>query len=138
MLDIAKEPISLGQLVPRFLVNPFRLCQLRQRLLGAAATKCRHPATGDQLLCLREELDLADAAATELDVVALDRDRAMPLVGMDLALDGMNIGDGGVVEILAKDERNEPAQELLASLDIASDGARLDEGGTLPVLPLPS
>ena len=43
-------------------------------------------AAGDQLLGLHEEFDLADAAAAELDVVALDRDLVVAAVGVDLPL----------------------------------------------------
>jgi hypothetical protein len=35
-------------------------------------------AAGNQLLGLRENLDLADAATADLDVVALYRDLALP------------------------------------------------------------
>ncbi len=88
----------------------------------AAATQRRHAAAGDQLLRLDEEFDLADAAAAELDVVALDRNRAVALMRMDLPLDRMDIGDRRVVEVFAKDERHEPSQERLARRMIAGDG----------------
>ncbi len=65
------------------------------------------PATGDELLGLHEELDLADAAAAELDVVALDRDVGMTTIGVDLALQRLDLGDGGEVEILPPDEGRE-------------------------------
>ena len=52
------------------------------------------PAAGDQLLGLREELDLADAAAAELDIVALDRDLAVAAIGVDLPLHLVDVGDG--------------------------------------------
>ena len=61
-------------------------------------------AAGDELLGLHEELDLADAAAAELDVVALDRDLAMAAIGVDLPLHAVDVGDGGEVEIFAPDE----------------------------------
>ncbi len=61
-------------------------------------------AAGDQLLGLHEELDLADAAAPELDVVALDRDLVVAAVGVDLPLHRLDVGDRGVVEIFAPDE----------------------------------
>ena len=79
-------------------------------------------AAGDQLLGLREKFDLADAAAAELDVVAVDRDLAVALVGVDLPLHGVHVGDGGEVEILAPDERREIGEKRLAGSDIA--GAR--------------
>ncbi len=69
---------------------------------------------GDELLRLGEELDVANAPSPELDVVALDRDGAVPLVLMHPPLHGVNVGDRGEVEIFAPDEGRELAQELLA------------------------
>ena len=76
-----------------------------------AAAQCGIAAAGDELLGLHEELDLADAAAAELDVVAQHRDRAMALDGVDLALQRLHIGDGGEIEIFAPDIGLEPVDE---------------------------
>ena len=99
-----------------------------------AAAQLRMAAAGDQLLRLHEELDLADAAAAELDVVALDRDLAVAAIGVDLPLHRVHVGDRGEVEIFAPDEGREFAQELLAGRDIAGAGARLDHRRAFPVL----
>src|SRR6185312_2998694 len=72
--------------------------------------------------------------APELDVMPRHRDLAMALVGMDLALDGMDIRDRGVVEIFAPDIGLQFLQEGLARLFVPRDGPRLDHGGALPVL----
>src|SRR5690606_29896525 len=96
--------------------------------------KLREAATGDELLGLNEELDLADAAPAKLDVVALHRDLAMPLVGMDLALDGMDVGNGRIVHIFAPDIGPQLLQEGLPRLDVARQRPGLDHGGALPVL----
>ena len=66
-------------------------------------------AAGDELLGLGEELDIADAAAAELDVVPLDRDGAVALIGMHPPLHGVDVGDGREVEIFAPDEGRELA-----------------------------
>ena len=92
------------------------------------------PAAGDQLLRLREELDVANAAAAELDVVAGDGDLAVALMRMHAPLHGVNVGDGGEVEIFPPDEGRELAEEVLAGVDVAGDDARLDQRGALPVL----
>ncbi len=81
----------------------------------------RRPAARDQLLRLHEKFDLADAAAPELDVVALDRDLAMTAKGVDLPLHRLNVGDGGMVEIAPPDERGELAKETFAGGDVAGD-----------------
>ncbi len=70
------------------------------------------PPAGDQLLGLSEELDVANAAAAELDVVALHRNGAVTLEGVHAALHGVDVGDGGEVEIFAPDEGRELVQEL--------------------------
>ena len=101
---------------------------------GLAAAQLRKAAAGDQLLGLDEELDLADAAAAELDVVALDRDLAMALVRMDLALDRMDVGDRRVVHVFAPDIGLQLLEERLARRDVAGHRPRLDHRGALPVL----
>ena len=65
------------------------------------------PPAENQLLRLDEELDLADAAATQLEVVAGDGDPPPAAKSVDLPLHRMNVGDGGEVEILAPDERRQ-------------------------------
>src|SRR4051794_13387425 len=92
-------------------------------------------ASGDQLLGLNEELDLANATAPELDVVTLDRDLVMALIGRHLALHRVHVGDRAVVEIFAPDEGRDLAQKRFAKRKIARTGTRLDHGGALPVLP---
>ena len=49
----------------------------RERIKRARAAQVRLAAAQDQLLGLDEEFDLADAATSELDIVALDRDGAV-------------------------------------------------------------
>ncbi len=89
------------------------VCGARRSALAAA---------GDQLLRLHEELDLADAAAPELDVVARHRDRAEAAVGVDLPLHGVDVGDGRIVEVLAPDEGRKILQERAPRLEIAGHG----------------
>src|SRR5262245_17378266 len=88
----------------------------------------------DQLLGLGEELDLADAAAPELDVVAQDRDPRMAGMSVDLALDRVDVLDGREVEVLAPDERLQVLEELSSRVPIAGTLTRLDPGGALPIL----
>ena len=92
-------------------------------------------AAGDQLLGLREELDLANAAAAELDVVAFDRDVGVAAIGVDLALERLDVGDRREVEILPPDERRKLPQDVLAGPGVAGADARLDHRRALPVLP---
>ena len=78
VLEPAQEEVGVRQLVDRFGADPAvgvqfaRACRACARRASAAA------AAEDQLLRLHEELDLADAAAPELDVVAGHGDRSWP------------------------------------------------------------
>ena len=74
------------------------------------------PAAGDQLLGLREELDFADAAAADLDVVALDRDLALPAIGLHLPLHVVHVGKGREIQMLAPDEGRDFRNQRLAGL----------------------
>src|SRR5258708_35339102 len=55
-------------------------------------------------------------------------------MGIDLALDRVNVLNGGEVEIAPPDERPEMLEEALARLAVAGGDAGLDHGGALPVL----
>ena len=94
----------------------------------------RIAAAEDQLLRLGEEFDLADAAASELDIVAGDRDARVPAMAVNLALDGVDVLDGGVVQALAPDEGLHVLQEQRARVGIAGALTRLDPGRALPIL----
>src|SRR5271154_5286675 len=72
-----------------------------QRLAGRPDAQLRHPPAPDQLLRLGKEFDLADAAAANLDVVALDGDPAATAKGVDLALDRVNVLDRRKIEMFA-------------------------------------
>ena len=72
------------------------------------------PAAGDQLLGLREELDFADTAAPDLDVMALDRDFALPSKGLHLPFHVVDVGKRGKIQMLAPDERRDLRDQRLA------------------------
>ena len=96
----AQEPIGVGQVVARLARSPS--CRRRARRSASSvrrSAQSRLAAAEDQLLGLDEELDLADAAAAELQVVAGDGDSVMAAQRVDLALDRVDVGDGGEVEI---------------------------------------
>ena len=72
------------------------------------------PAAGDQLLGLGEELDFADAAAADLDVMAFDRDLTLAAIGLHLPLHVMDVGEGCEIQMLAPDERREFGNQRFA------------------------
>src|SRR5258708_4240246 len=95
------------------------------------------PAAGDQLLGLGKELDLADAAAADLDVMSLDGDFALAAIGLHLPLHVVNIGERGKVEMLAPNEGGDLGEQRLACFGIAGANARLDHRRALPGTPFP-
>ena len=135
VLDPAQEPISRNELVARGGIDPAAGGEDGKRSDGRAPAQLAVTASGDQLLCLHEKFDLADAATAELDVMSFDGDLAMTAVGVDLLLHRVDVGDRRVVEILAPDERGEVADELFASGEIAGAGPRLDQRRAFPILP---
>ena len=135
VLDRAQKDVSRLHLVARGGVDPAVIAELVERGERIAVAQRRIAPAGDQLLGLREKLDLANAAAAELDVVALDRDLAMAAIGVDLPLHRVHVGDRREVEIFAPHEGRQLVEDRLARRDVAGAGARLDHGGALPVLP---
>ncbi len=135
VLDHAQKAIRRGEIARGLAADPAALGEVFERDQRLAAAQFGVPATRDQLLGLHEEFDFADAAAPELDVVTLDRDLVVALVGGHLALHRVHVGDRAVVEILAPDERRDFLQECLADRKVAGARARLDHRGAFPVLP---
>ena len=101
----------------------------------AAAAQRGVAAAGDELLGLHEELDLADAAAAELDIVALDRDLAVAAIGVDLLLHRVDVGDARRSrDICARRRATARASKRSPASRVAGTGARLDQRRALPVL----
>jgi hypothetical protein len=119
VLQRAQVAIGLDQIVAVLGRDVAGVRQGRQGVQGARAAQVRMAAAQDQLLGLDEELDLADAAAPQLQVRALGGQAVVHLVGVDLALDRMDVGDGREVEVLAPDERLQLGQERLAAREVA-------------------
>ena len=134
MFDPAQKHVSLAQVLLRLRADPAVGSELGQHVKRARASHLRTAPAEDELLRLHEKLDLADAAAAELDVVAGHDDAVVAAHRMDLALHRVNVCDGGVVEILAPDEGRELGEEALSEFEIARRGPGLDQRGPLPVL----
>jgi hypothetical protein len=99
-----RETVGVDQLFGGAGCDVARGGERAQRLAGAAQAQRRIAPAEDQLLGLGEKLDLANAAAAELDVVAEHAarqlaDGAAAAKGVDLALDGMDVVDGREVEM---------------------------------------
>src|SRR5687767_12053450 len=135
MLDAAQKAIILLQLLRRSGRYPPSGGEGVKHIQRPAPAQRWVAAAGDELLGLDEKLNFTDSAAPELDVVTPDRNFAVPFHGMDLALQGLNVGDCSKVEVLAPHVRFEALQEAFAKRQVAGHGTRLDHGGTPPVLP---
>ncbi len=82
-----------------------------------------------------KELDLADAAAAELQIVPPYLHLTVTLHGVDLAFQRLHVGNRREIEILAPNVGLEAIEELSAQHKVARRGPRLDHRGALPVLP---
>ena len=134
VLQHAQGAVVARQLVGGLLSHPAFPGQRGQRPLRGGHTQRRMAPAQDQLLGLGEEFDLANTAAPQLDIVPGHLDVAMTGVSVDLPLDGMDVLDGGEVQIAPPDKGRDGLQELRAGRRIAGAGARLDHGGAFPVL----
>ncbi len=120
VLELAQNSDRLrSRSARRFIGYEPARAQRLDRLERAGRAQIGIAPAEDELLRLREEFDLADAAAPELDVVARDRDRAVAAMGVNLPLDGMDVLDRGVIEIAPPDERLDGFEERGAR-DLAS------------------
>ena len=92
VLDAAQKAVIVDQRRRR---SPRRCGRPRRARRSASQVgrprSSRQPPAPDQLLGLGEELDLADAAAADLDVVAVDRDSAAAAMRVDLPLDRVDV-----------------------------------------------
>src|SRR3954469_6803468 len=126
VLDRAQEYI--GRLKPgaRLFADPAILLQLPEHCERLAPAQFHMPSAGDELLGLHEELDFADAAASELDVVAFYGDIAMPVIDVNLLLHRLHVGERDIIEMLAPDEGRQMPEKCLTCRDVTGTGARFD------------
>jgi hypothetical protein len=101
-----------------------------QPMLDTRPAHLRRPPPKNELLRLDEKLDLADAAAPELDVLARHDNLLMAAHGVDLALHRVYVGDRRLVELLAPDERREVGKKAPAKVEVARRGTGFDERHT--------
>ena len=135
VFDRAQELIGRHHLVADFLGYLTEFGQGAQRVAGRLAAQRNLTSAPDQLLGLGKKLDLADTATAQFNVVAGDVDLAAALVGIDLALDGMNVLNGNEIKMLAPDKRAQNFKKLIARNAISTNDTGLDHGRAFPVLP---
>ncbi len=132
VLDPPQERVGRGELVARLEGDPVARRQNIQRLERRAYAQFGMPSARDQLLGLREEFDLANAAASNLDVMTFHGDLALPTEGLHLPLHVMHVGQRSEIEMLAPDEGCDLRDQRVAGFRIAGAGPRLDHRSALP------
>src|SRR5215813_4021194 len=134
MLETAEEPIVIDQLSAGRRINPAGRAEATQRFAGRTGPQFAQAPAPDQLLGLREEFDFADTAATGLDVVALNSDSPTPAIGVDLALDRMDVLDRSKIEVFSPDKWVQLAQKVLPGDSIAGYRTSFDQRCPFPIL----
>ena len=136
MLEPAEKSVRVDQRVHRLLARASGGGERFECVAGRAGAQRAVAPAPDELLRLRVELDLANAAPATLDVVPGDVKVLVAGLGVDLPLDRLDVLDGCEVEILAPDEGPQPLDHLSADRLVAGGRARLDHRGAFPVLPV--
>src|SRR5436190_17254403 len=99
------EAVSRAEIIAHVLADPAAVSECVERLQGRSYAQLRISPTRDELLRLDEKLDVAHAAAPELDIVSLDRDCIVAAMRVDLALHRMHAGHCRGCEIVSPAER---------------------------------
>ena len=136
VLDLAVFAVMGGKLTRDLGWDPALGGQRGQRIDRAARAQVGVASSRDQLLGLGEELDLADAAPAQLEVMARHADAVQPLVVADAAAHLVRVLDGGEVEMPPPDKGPQRVQEAPARREVARADPRLDIGRAFPAAPL--
>jgi hypothetical protein len=132
VLDRAEQPVGVLQRSP---LAPHDPTGFGKR--GKGGKRCRRAqhrlaATMDELVHLRVELDLADAAAAALQVKAGAECLAFGIMVADSARHRLKLADGAEIERTAPHERVDGVQEIAAERLVAGGHAGADKSGALP------
>ena len=109
-----------------------RLSQRIECRPGAAQAQRRIAAAVDQLVRLRKELDLADAATPALEIIARPHRLPAGIVIADAGGEAADLGNRAEIEAAPPDERADRVEKGLPCYHVARCRAGADIGGTLP------
>ena len=132
MLDRAQQRIGIGQRRRLSGVDPPRRGQCRQRIAGRRRPQRRFAPAVDKLMDLREELHLADAAASALQIETGAERLPLRMMVADAARDIQNLDHRAEIQAAAPDERADRVQETLAQRHVARRSPGADERRPLP------
>src|SRR5690606_17187279 len=113
-------------------VDPPGPCKGVQRIDRCGCTQRWIAAAVDELVNLREKLDLADAPAPALEVIAGTELLALGEMVADPVAHGANFLELTEIQAATPDERLDGGQKILAERPVARRRARTDEGRLLP------
>ena len=140
VLDLPQEAVSRGQFGRGLRGDQPGAGQQPQGSESLRRAERRIAPAPDKLEGLRHELDLADAAFAQLDVVAGDASHWIAPDGqggapvlVDPAFHGVNVGHRREIQAAPPDERPDRLQEPPAQRQIAGHGARLDHRRAFPI-----
>ena len=128
VLEPAQEDVRLAQLVAVAAGDQAGEEQPLQRGQGAPRAQVLVLAAVQELQGLHEELHLADPAGAQLEVLL----PAPPCLALGPRLERAHLLHCAEIEVLAPDERDQPAQRLFADRQVSGDGQRLDQREPLP------
>ena len=132
VLDAPQQEVRVaqgGRLARHDVVLAIERLQHREQ---AGTAQAAVAATVGELMHVDEELDLADAAAAELHVVAGRADGSVAVEVVNLLAHRTDFLDRGEVQRLVPDERRKPLQIRGAGRQVAGDGPGLDQRRPLP------
>ena len=132
VLDRPQDGIGVGQRNALVGADPARRGEPRQRIARRRRPQRRIAAAMDQLVDLREELDLANAAAPALEVEAGAERLPLRMMVANAPRDAANLADRAEIERAAPDERPDRLEKCVAQRGVATCLACLDEGRALP------
>ena len=134
VFDGAQEPVVRDELVGHLGPYAAGRGQGAHRIAGAGDAQARIAPAPDELLGLDEQLDCADAAGAQFYVVAGPGDLAAAAMGVDLALDRMDVLDRREVQVLAPQKGLQAVEEVRPGGRVAGHRPGLDHRRALPVL----
>ncbi len=126
VLDAPKEKISLYQLGADRLLHPATLTKSLEGVNRLTRTQIILTTASNQLLRLRKEFDLTNAAAPKLYVVTGYSNATETAVCVDLPLHGVDVGDRRIIEVFAPDEGRKFQEKVTPGFHVASARARLN------------
>ena len=125
MLDVAEEDVCRFEIPFLARLDEVELAQLAQRGERVARAERQLRAAVDQLEDLREQLHFTDTAAPLLHVVV--EVAMLRVLAVGSLLVSRQLFNGGLVQVLAVDERRDPFDERRAQLRVACDRPRLQQ-----------